>query len=164
MRAPWSAEPACCLHSSTSLAFDSVSQATGACPLDRGAKWDLKRKALARPGSWNVRECGGRLLHKVYPKSGGGRLRSRKARVSRDQLRPLVGQVSAPLNRPLRSRGRCSHATLSSHTLAQPGLPAYGRHHRPRQDWVGVVSAQALLEMQLLPGPCQGPAHIGLEG
>lgn len=48
MRAPWSAEPACCLHSSTSLAFDSVSQATGACPLDRGAKWDLKRKAVAR--------------------------------------------------------------------------------------------------------------------
>lgn len=28
----------------------------------------------------------------------------------------------------------------------------------------GVVSAQALLEMQLLPGPCQGPAHVGLEG
>lgn len=53
----------------------------------------------------------------------------------------------------------------SPHTpWRSPGCPSMEGTTGPRQDWVGVVSAQALLEMQLLPGPCQGPAHIGLEG
>lgn len=52
----------------------------------------------------------------------------------------------------------------SPHTpWRSPGCPAMEGTTGPVKTG-GVVSAQALREMQLLPGPCQGPAHVGLEG
>lgn len=74
----------------------------------------------------------GGSLRKSARQPRGDRLRTRKARVSRDQLRPLVGLGSAPLNRHLRSRGCPFHETLSMCTcpaLGQPLLPTHTKHH-----------------------------------
>lgn len=100
-------------------------------PTRQRSKIGPRKKGLVQALRVRVNMEGG-SLRKSARQSRGDRLRSRKARVSRDQLSHLVGLGSAPLNGHLRSRGCSFHATLSTCTcpaLGQPLLPTHTKHH-----------------------------------